>query len=392
MFTIILFAIITAIFFILLVKLLALEKNHIISILISIFIIIFIFNINTCIEATFNGLNLVIKAIVPTLFPFSVICNLLIYYDGISLYSKILGPILCKPLNLSKTSSFPIVVSVLCGYPLGCKYCCDLYELGYINKDEFTRLLNIASNASPIFLIGSVGVAMFGNIKFGLILLISNYIAPLIIGFFTRKYSTPASNELMLTKKNSNTNFGAAIKAAVENGINTTLQVGAFIVIFSIIISVIKNNAYVSIIISNIENFFNLPTSSIYGVFLGSIEYTNGCKILINSSLSIPIKLSSISFICAFSGLSIIAQISSFVSKYNISLGMYSLIKLIQGILSFIITFIISYIFLDSKTVSTFQNTITFNYTTASSIILLLLLIPLLLKLSYYVIRKLHIS
>ena len=131
--------------------------------------------------------GMVIKAILPTIFPFSVICNLIIHYDGISFYSNILGPIICKPLKLSNCSSFPIVASLLCGYPLGCKYCCDLYELGCISKEEYLRLLNIASNASPIFLIGSVGAAMLGNIKYGFILLLGNYLAPLIIGFFTKK-------------------------------------------------------------------------------------------------------------------------------------------------------------------------------------------------------------
>ena len=89
---------------IILIKLLKLSKNQIITIFITLFIILFIINLNTCMQSTFTGLNLVIKAILPTIFPFSVICNLLISYDGVSLYSKILGPLFCKPLKLSKSS------------------------------------------------------------------------------------------------------------------------------------------------------------------------------------------------------------------------------------------------------------------------------------------------
>ena len=336
---------------------------------------------------------MVIKAILPTIFPFSVICNLIIHYDGISFYSNILGPIICKPLKLSNCSSFPIVASLLCGYPLGCKYCCDLYELGYISKEEYLRLLNIASNASPIFLIGSVGAAMLGNIKYGFILLLGNYLAPLIIGFFTKKntHEFNNSNEYPL-KTDGSYNFGIIIKTSIENAINTTLQVGAFVIIFSIIIGIIKNNSLINIIFNNVEKLLSLSPNSLYGIFLGSIEYTNGCKILTSISSSIIFKLSAISFICSFSGLSIIGQISSFTGKFNVSLKKYSFIKFIQGIISFIITFIFSSIFISTETTSSIY---IHSYYTTNKLLLFtyaLLLLPLIVKLTNILFKRLHIS
>ena len=378
---------------IILIKLLKLSKNQIITILITLFIVLFIINLNTCMQSTFTGLNLVIKAILPTIFPFSVICNLIIHYDGISFYSNILGPIICKPLKLSNCSSFPIVASLLCGYPLGCKYCCDLYELGYISKEEYLRLLNIASNASPIFLIGSVGAAMLGNIKYGFILLLGNYLAPLIIGFFTKKntHEFNNSNEYPL-KTDGSYNFGIIIKTSIENAINTTLQVGAFVIIFSIIIGIIKNNSLINIIFNNVEKLLSLSPNSLYGIFLGSIEYTNGCKILTSISSSIIFKLSAISFICSFSGLSIIGQISSFTGKFNISLKKYSFIKFIQGIISFIITFIFSRIFISTETTSSIYIHSYYNANKLLFFIYALLLLPLIVKLINILFKRLHIS
>ena len=378
---------------IILIKLLKLSKNQIITIFITLFIILFIINLNTCMQSTFTGLNLVIKAILPTIFPFSVICNLIIHYDGISFYSNILGPIICKPLKLSNCSSFPIVASLLCGYPLGCKYCCDLYELGYISKEEYLRLLNIASNASPIFLIGSVGAAMLGNIKYGFILLLGNYLAPLIIGFFTKKntHEFNNSNEYPL-KTDGSYNFGIIIKTSIENAINTTLQVGAFVIIFSIIIGIIKNNSLINIIFNNVEKLLSLSPNSLYGIFLGSIEYTNGCKILTSISSSIIFKLSAISFICSFSGLSIIGQISSFTGKFNVSLKKYSFIKFIQGIISFIITFIFSSIFISTETTSSIYIHSYYNTNKLLFFTYVLLLLPLIVKLTNILFKRLHIS
>ncbi|MBC5623906.1 sporulation integral membrane protein YlbJ [Clostridium sp. NSJ-49] len=337
-----------------LLKLLNINKNYFVSFLISFCIILFVLNLKDCINASLVGLNLVIKTILPTIFPFSFICNLLICYDGISLYSKILGPLLCRPLKLSKNSSFPIAASVLCGYPLGCKYCCDLYNLGYINKKEFERLLNIASNASPMFLIGSVGATMFGNTKLGFILLIANYLSPLIIGIITIPKGDFNKNSKVMHSGFKKVSIGSALKTSIENSVNTTLQVGAFVIIFSIIISIIKSNAYISITFKNIEDFLNIPSSSLYGTLLGSIEFTNGCKLISSSTLPLILKLSIISFICSFSGLSVIAQISSFIGDLNISLFKYSFLKFIQGIISFIITFIACIFFVKDTPVSTF--------------------------------------
>ena len=393
MYTIFILWLLIIILSIILIKLLKLSKNQIITIFITLFIILFIINLNTCMQSTFTGLNLVIKAILPTIFPFSVICNLIIHYDGISFYSNILGPIICKPLKLSNCSSFPIVASLLCGYPLGCKYCCDLYELGYISKEEYLRLLNIASNASPIFLIGSVGAAMLGNIKYGFILLLGNYLAPLIIGFFTKKntHEFNNSNEYPL-KTDGSYNFGIIIKTSIENAINTTLQVGAFVIIFSIIIAIIKNNSLINIIFNNVEKLLSLSPNSLYGIFLGSIEYTNGCKILTSISSSIIFKLSAISFICSFSGLSIIGQISSFTGKFNISLKKYSFIKFIQGIISFIITFIFSRIFISIETTSSIYIHSYYNANKLLFFIYALLLLPLIVKLINILFKRLHIS
>ncbi len=99
MYSIIFLLIIIFFLLLLLFKLFNKNQNYFICILITGFIFIFVYNLENCIDAALIGVNLVVKTIIPTIFPFSVICNLLISYDGVGLYSKILGPILCKPLK-----------------------------------------------------------------------------------------------------------------------------------------------------------------------------------------------------------------------------------------------------------------------------------------------------
>ncbi len=259
-----------------------------------------------------------------------------------------------------------------------------------VNFGSFERLLNIASNASPMFIIGSIGATMLGDIRLGFILLIGNYLSSIIVGILTINNSKTSLTLKELPKNNINVNFGSALKSALDNGINTTLQVGAFVVLFSIIISIIKNNTYISIVFYNIEEFLNLPKYSIYGLFLGSVEFTNGCKLITTLPLTLPFKLAIISFICSFSGLSVIAQISSFVYKYDISIAKYSFIKFIQGVISFIITFILSSVFSLQYTAYTSTTTIdNYNISIIISLSLSLLLIGTLIIL---LLKKLHRS
>ena len=92
MYSIIFLLIVIFLLLLLLFKLLKFNKNYFMCLLITVFIFLFVSNLQSCIDAALVGVNLVVKTIVPTIFPFSVICNLLISYDGVSLYSKILGP------------------------------------------------------------------------------------------------------------------------------------------------------------------------------------------------------------------------------------------------------------------------------------------------------------
>lgn len=329
-------------------KLINLKKNYVICFFISILIIIFLINLDQSMKSAIDGCKLWFTSILPTVLPFTLICNLLIAYDGISLYSKFLGPLFCKPLGLSKNCSFPITASILCGYPLGAKYSSDIYNLGYIDKDEYTRLLNIATNCGPLFIMGPVATAMFGNIKLSYILLIGNYLSPIIIGIFTRRKKTYVKNTPTISIPNNNKNFGEILKDSLDQSINTTISIGGFIVLFSIIIGIIKNSTNLGLFFNHLESLIHIPINSLYSITLGSIEITNGCNIIATSTLTLPIKLSIISFLCSFSGLCIIAQVSSFISKDKIPILKYSLLKLLQGIISSVITFFTSILFLGS--------------------------------------------
>lgn len=333
---------------IILIKLLKIKSNIIFSLFLTLTVIYFIINPKLSMEASLAGAKLFFNSVLPTMFPFMVICNMIINLDGIKLYSKILGPILCKPLGLSYPCSFALVASFLCGYPLGAKYSTDLYKKGIIEYDEFSRLINIASNTGPLFLLGAVGTSMLGNSTLGYLLLIPSYLSVFIIGIITqnkkreKKISLPNEG---ITESKAYYNLGEVIKKSIEDASLNILVLCGYVIMFSVIISMVKTLFISTGTLTSLSSLLNIPEDIFNGLFLGGIEVTNGCNIIASSNLSILSKLSLISFLSSFGGLSIIAQTSSFFYKEKVSITKYFFYKVLQGIISFVLMFFIYIIF-----------------------------------------------
>ncbi|GAA0722853.1 sporulation integral membrane protein YlbJ [Clostridium malenominatum] len=364
----------------LLLYIFAKDKSIIITVICSFIIINFIVNPDSCIQGSLLGSQLFFYKVFPSLFPFLIITNIIMFYNGINLYSKLFGKILCLPLGLPEECSFALIVSILCGYPLGAKYSCELYEKGMIDLKTCTRLLNIASNASPLFTIGSVGLSMLNNTKLGYILLLGNYISCFFMSLILKDKSyNIKKGKTPIYIISDRKNFGDALKVAIENSINTSLSVGGFILLFCILIKIIKNSIITNTILNNLSNLFNINKGLIEGLLYGMVEMTNGCNIISTSNTSNEIKVIFTGFLLGFSGLCIVLQCNSFMSKNNISLWVYIKNKFTQGIVCSLCSYVIYKLLYNRITLQVFNsNSNNYNSSLAMYIITLsILILPL---------------
>lgn len=315
------------------------DKNTLITIIFSLLIIQIIMTPKICIEGVISGATLFFYKVFPSLFSFLIVCNVIIAYDGVYIYSKVIGNMICKPLRLPVSCSFVVIISVLCGYPLGAKYACDLYENKTINLQTCERLINIASNGSPLFILGSVGVSMLKDDFIGYILLLSNILSCIVMSFLiSPKQKLPKNTYIQSRHTMSQNNIGDVLKSSIENSIKTCLSIGGFVTLFSVINNIIKNNSLFSIILNNISYITKIPLDVLQGSILGIIEMTNGCNLISGTNLPILPKIAIISFLFTFSGLSIISQVYSFTYKFDISMKTYTLRKLLQGLICSILS------------------------------------------------------
>lgn len=318
------------------------SKNIIFTLLCTILIFNIVLKPKVCIDSALEGAQLFLTSVFVSLFPFLVLINIMLYYDGVNIYSKLLGSILCKPLKLPRECSVVILISILCGYPLGAKYACELYEKRIISYATCERLISIASNPSPLFILGAIGTSMLKDSSLGLILLISSYLSCIVMSFLIPTHKSLNDNiYLYRNAAKENITIGDILKNSIDNAIKTSISIGGFIIFFSVLTAMIKNNILFDIVFKSISSFTGINLVLLESFFLGLLEMTNGTHLISELNIDTLYKLIIMSFFIAFSGISIISQTYSITYKYNFPINLYTKRKILQGLVCIILTIII---------------------------------------------------
>ena len=104
-------------------------------------------------ESTRAGLLLWYHSVLPVLFPFMLLCTLLIRFRVLERMPEFLTRPLQKVFSISNYGSYAVIAGFLCGFPIGAKLSSDLYREGKIDKEEARLLYGFTNNLSPVFLI-----------------------------------------------------------------------------------------------------------------------------------------------------------------------------------------------------------------------------------------------
>ncbi|MBQ3494408.1 MAG: hypothetical protein IJA69_03235 [Clostridia bacterium] len=201
-------------------------------------------------------------------------------------------------------------MSILTGYPVGCKLVADLYYCGDLTKNQAKKSLCFCSNSGPMFILGSVGISMLFSKSSGYILLISHILGALINGLFYRNLKPKDDKPYEISQKQNNTEN--IISSSVLDSITSILLVGGMIVLCFICITIIQNINLFSPICSFFE-IFNIDKSITNSILSGIFEITKGCLDVSNLSISSDIKTIICSFLISFGGFSTIMQAMAFV-------------------------------------------------------------------------------
>ena len=207
-----------------------------------------------------KGLLLWFQTVLPTLLPFMILSGLLISTNSIVYLDRIFGPLFCRLFRTSENASFAIIAGFLCGYPMGAKVTADLLRQERISKAEGQYLLSFCNNTSPMFII-----------------------------------------------------------SYIMNSFEAITKIGGYIMLFSILISLLSSAP--------------LQKISLLHIALPFLEITNGISMLCAADTSCAVRFVLTLSLTAFGGVCSIAQTNCMLEGTGLSIFPYFLQKLITAIL-----------------------------------------------------------
>lgn len=318
----------------------------------SAFILLLIVFSHTAVESASKGLNLWLNVVFPSLFPFFVASEILNRTGFVKSIGVLLEPIMRPLFNVPGCGSFALAMGITSGYPVGAKITASMREEKLLTKTESERLLSFTNNSGPLFIVGAVAVGMFKMPKLGLLLLICHILASITVGILFRFYGRDNKNRefryderlwARFKRELSNNsrqrlNLGEVLGDAIKSSVNVMLSIGGFIILFSVIISVLLDIGFISSM-SNLISVFLTPAGvkkeMVSAIVSGFFEITTGTNMAskVGSATFIG-QLTVVSLILGWAGLSVHSQVYSIISNTDISIKPYLFGKMLQGILA----------------------------------------------------------
>ena len=304
-------------------------KYIFLSILITAIICYMLSNSQIVVLSIKTNVDLFLYKLIPSVFPYIFLTNILIESGMIFNLSFGLSKIASKIFNVTPICCPTIIISLLMGYPNAAKYITTLYTNNLIDSKRTQMLLGFTSNASPAYIISTLGLAFYNSFKLGIILLISHVLSSLILGIILGiKYKNiiqqTSSISYIYPKK---TKGFEIISNSIWNTLKTLGLIFCFMAIFSSITKLICNTL-------NLNKDFSAIISCI-------TEITNGLCDVSCANFDMVIKILITSFGLSFGSLMIIYQIYAVAHKCNVNVFVFIKHKVIQGILSTIITYVL---------------------------------------------------
>ena len=298
-------------------------KNKIFNNLVVIsFLILFLevlFNKSIIFDTISYSLNIWVNNLIPSMFPFFIISDILINYGFIKLIPKFIKNIFSNLFNVGDNLISIFFLSILSGFPSSARITRNLYDKKIIDVNEANHILMFTHFANPLFILSTVGITFLGYEKYGIIILISHYLGNVIIGIIFRShFYNNHTNYNSITNKSQS--FSNILIKSIKSSIDTLLLILGTLTCFLIISSLIINRLNLSL----------YPASIIKGI----LEMTMGLNSL--SLLNIPYiyKVVISTMFISFGGLAIHMQVISQIVDTDISYHYFFIARIIHSIIS----------------------------------------------------------
>ena len=292
----------------------------------SISFFLFLLRSDVAIDYMKNGLKLCANTVIPSLFPFMVVSSLLV--------SSGVGIRICRPLSLPMRLIFGVgeggacafLMGAICGFPIGSKVACSMYDKGMMSKKETERVLTFCNNPGSAFVISAVGVSLFGSFKVGVILYACVILSAVITGILMRPFKkiddrkTIYNAHIIRSSLQGSSGGVSLFLGAVQDSALSMLTVCAMVAFFSSLIGCVG-------VTLSAMGVSKSPIAAIFGL----CELSSGVSALsrLHSSWALPLCAAAL----GWSGISVHCQIMAIAGGRGLSFKPYFVAKAIQGVI-----------------------------------------------------------
>ena len=276
---------------------------------------------DTAIDYMKKGLLLCAHSLIPSLFPFMIISEIIVSCGIGQFISRPLSPVFKRLFGIGDAGTCATVIGLLCGFPIGARCAASLHDRGEMSTSELERTLMICNNASPAFVISTVGAAIMGDLRIGIVIYVCLVLSSLTVSLFAGMFMKKAELFPSLKRSLPSALGAKAFTDAVKNSVLSMLSVCAFILIFSTVVGcvteLISKAGVPDTVLCFISGFFELSGGAV------SASRLDGTLMRATAS----------ALFCSWSGLCVHFQIISAAGGRGASFTPYFVAKAIQGIL-----------------------------------------------------------
>ena len=288
-----------------------------------------------------EGIALWAKVVLPALFPFLVLTAWIARSGMADGLGRKPSPLL-RRCGLPAASAGAFLLSIVSGYPVGSRVVADLQRRGEIGRADAEKLSILCSTSGPMFILGSVGNAMFGGGKAGAVLLSAHLFGVLAIALpvlLFRKRSAAAEPSPSPAAQRSAARAIRAPQArapsdtlgeTVREAVLSVLCVGGFIALANVALCAAED----LLLLAPLRALAELclcpfgAQACAEGIVYGLIEATRGCAALAAADAA---GLPFAAFAITFGGASILAQQLAFLRPVGVRAGRFIAVKAAQG-------------------------------------------------------------
>ena len=288
------------------------KRSVITAVLSAVGMIVLILDSKTAITGAAEGIDICIRTVVPSLFPFFILSSVLTSTLAGAKIS-VLRPIgrLC---GIPYGAEYLLMTGFIGGYPVGAQAVTEAYKAGAISKNDAQRMLGFCNNAGPAFIFGIAGplfTSKLAALLLWLIHIISAVFAAMILPAKSTGHCTIEDRPKI------------SFPSILTNSLRIMASVCGWVITFRILIAFL--NRWLLWLLPDPLNLF----------VIGILELANGCYSLFETQSEI-IRFVISSVILGFGGICVGMQTISVTG--DLGPGCYFPGKLLQTLFSAILS------------------------------------------------------